>query len=113
MRLPEGRDPVGDGAGVGPGGASTCTATSLEEPWASPPHRGLRPEPFFLGIAYAALGLGLSALAVRETREHARTEAALHPAPANPDRRAELTTRQIARTTSHTDRVLSSAGWAS
>ena len=29
---------------------------------------GLRPEPFYLGIAYAALGLGLSAFAVRETR---------------------------------------------
>ena len=39
---------------------------------------GLRPEPFYLGIAYAALGLGLSTLAVRETREYARLEAAGH-----------------------------------
>src|SRR5207249_2533720 len=31
-------------------------------------HAGLRPEPFFLGLAYAALGLGLSTVAVRETR---------------------------------------------
>ena len=37
---------------------------------------GLRPEPFFLGIAYAALGLGLSVFFVRETRGHARHEAA-------------------------------------
>src|SRR5205807_3585350 len=37
-------------------------------------HAGLRPEPFFLGIAYAGLGLGLSALFVRETRGHARYE---------------------------------------
>ncbi len=37
---------------------------------------GLRPEPFFLGLAYAGLGLGLSALAVRETRGHAEHEAA-------------------------------------
>jgi MFS family permease len=37
---------------------------------------GLRPEPFYLGLAYAGLGLGLSALFVRETREHARYEAA-------------------------------------
>ncbi len=37
---------------------------------------GLRPEPFYLGIAYAALGLGLSTLAVRETRDHAVHEAA-------------------------------------
>jgi MFS family permease len=36
---------------------------------------GLRPAPFLLGIAYAALGLGLSSLAVRETRDHARVEA--------------------------------------
>jgi MFS family permease len=38
---------------------------------------GLRPEPFFLGLAYAGLGLGLSALLVRETRGHARLEAQL------------------------------------
>ena len=33
---------------------------------------GLRPEPFFLGIAFAALGLGLSTIFVRETHGHAR-----------------------------------------
>jgi MFS family permease len=38
---------------------------------------GLRPEPFFLGLAYAGLGLGLSALLVRETRGHAQLEAQL------------------------------------
>ncbi|MFD5463874.1 MFS transporter [Kitasatospora sp. NPDC127059] len=75
-------------------------------------HWGLRPQPFFLGIAYAALGLGLSVLAVRETREHARAEAALHPAPANPDHHGELTTGQIARAVSLADRALSSASWA-
>jgi MFS family permease len=37
---------------------------------------GLRPGPFFLGIAFAALGLGLSSLFVRETQGHARQEAA-------------------------------------
>jgi MFS family permease len=37
---------------------------------------GLRPQPFFLGIAYAGAGLGLSALLVRETRGHAQAEAA-------------------------------------
>src|SRR5258708_39525470 len=36
---------------------------------------GLRPAPFFLGIAYAGLGLGVSTLFVRETRGHARVEA--------------------------------------
>ena len=36
---------------------------------------GLRPQPFYLGIAFAAAGLILSALLVRETRGHAREEA--------------------------------------
>lgn len=40
---------------------------------------GLRPVPFLLGGAYAALGLGLSTLAVRETRDHAHQEADGHP----------------------------------
>jgi predicted MFS family arabinose efflux permease len=38
---------------------------------------GLRPEPFYLGLAYAGLGLGLATLLVRETRGHARLEAQL------------------------------------
>jgi MFS family permease len=38
---------------------------------------GLRPEPFYLGLAYAGLGLGLSGLLVRETRGHAQLEAQL------------------------------------
>jgi MFS family permease len=37
---------------------------------------GLRPEPFYLGLAYAGLGLGASVLLVRETHAHARQEAA-------------------------------------
>jgi MFS family permease len=36
----------------------------------------LRPEPFFLGLAYAGLGLAVSSLFVRETRQFARQEAA-------------------------------------
>ncbi len=40
---------------------------------------GLRPEPFYLGLAYAALGLRLSAAVVRETTPFARLEAAHHP----------------------------------
>ena len=38
---------------------------------------GLRPEPFYLGIAYAAVGLGLSSLVVRETLGHVTHEASL------------------------------------
>ena len=37
---------------------------------------GLRPAPFLVGVAYAALGLGLSVLVVQETRGHATGEAA-------------------------------------
>jgi MFS family permease len=35
---------------------------------------GLRPAPFFLGLAYAGVGLGVSALLVRETRGHVELE---------------------------------------
>jgi len=38
-------------------------------------HYGLRPAPFYLGIGYAVLGLLLSVLLVRDTREHVRLEA--------------------------------------
>jgi len=38
-------------------------------------HYGLRPAPFYLGIGYATLGLALSGLLVRDTREHVRLEA--------------------------------------
>jgi MFS family permease len=42
---------------------------------------GLRPQPFYLGVAFAVIGLLLSALAVRETHGHARYEAKSHTAP--------------------------------
>jgi MFS family permease len=35
---------------------------------------GLRPQPFFLGLAVAGLGLGVSSLVVRETRAHSHLE---------------------------------------
>ncbi|HEU4641137.1 MAG TPA: MFS transporter [Gemmatimonadaceae bacterium] len=41
---------------------------------------GLRPEPFYLGIAFAALGLGLSLFFVRDTMSHVRHEAGAHDA---------------------------------
>lgn len=69
---------------------------------------GLRPEPFFLGIAVAALGLGLSTLAVRETRDHARLEAAQHAIPAG----GGLSDREIFTRTSFREPALSSASQA-
>jgi MFS family permease len=43
---------------------------------------GLRPEPFYLGIAFVALGLLLSLFVVRETKHHVALEAKLHTGPA-------------------------------
>ena len=40
-------------------------------------HFGLRPEPFYLGVAFVAFGLALSVLAVRETKGHAAAEGKL------------------------------------
>lgn len=71
---------------------------------------GLRPEPFLLGAAYLAVGLGLSVLAVKETRGHALAEAALHTAQETAD--ARLTTSQVAVRTSFTDKALSAASQA-
>jgi MFS family permease len=73
-------------------------------------HAGLRPEPFFLGIAYAGLGLGSSVFFVRETRGHARYEAANHAT--NDAHQAALTTAEIFRLTSFTDKALSSCSQA-
>lgn len=44
---------------------------------------GLRPAPFFLGIAIVGLGLGASVLFVRETHGHAISESRAAPAPAD------------------------------
>lgn len=40
---------------------------------------GLRPTPFYLGVGYAAAGLLLSVLVVRDTREHVALERSQHP----------------------------------
>src|SRR5687767_2644474 len=65
---------------------------------------GLRPAPFLLGAAFAALGLGLSTLVVRETRAHAHHEAGTT--------HQGLTTREVFTRTSFTEPALSSASQA-
>jgi MFS family permease len=45
---------------------------------------GLRPAPFYLGIAYAAFGLALSVFLVRDTRDHVRLESGGNRKPAEP-----------------------------
>jgi MFS family permease len=40
-------------------------------------HYGLRPQPFYLGVGFVAIGLLLSALVVRETQQHVAAESRL------------------------------------
>jgi MFS family permease len=71
---------------------------------------GLRPAPFLLGLSYAVLGLGLSGLLVRETRDHARLEAAGHVG--HDHLHADLGNRQILGHTTFREPALSSASQA-
>jgi MFS family permease len=79
---------------------------------------GLRPEPFYLGLAYAGLGLGLSALLVRETSPYARLEARLAAAgrAAGPDQAPAggepLSTREVVVRTSLREPALSACSQA-
>lgn len=75
---------------------------------------GLRPAPFLLGLTYAALGLGLSTLIVKETREHARLEAATHTRadPRHGHLHARLTNAQVFTNTSLREPALSAASQA-
>jgi MFS family permease len=82
--------------------AATALATG-----ALAPSYGLRPEPFYLGLVIAALGLGLSALVVRETHGHARHEA--RDVAATVERPSD---REIFMSTSLRDPALSAASQA-
>ena len=62
---------------------------------------GLRPEPFYLGVAYALLGLLVTVFLVRDTREHVLLETEEHPPEPNP-----LTFREVFARTSYGDRNL-------
>ena len=68
---------------------------------------GLRPEPFYLGVAFLAAGLLLSIFAVRETRGHAALEAVLVGADTDPPSQWE-----VFRRTSWKDRNLSAVSQA-
>ncbi len=73
-------------------------------------HNGLRPDPFFLGLAVAGLGVGVSTLFVRETLEHARDEARSHQGPAH--LHGELSLARVLRITSLSERSLSAVSQA-
>jgi MFS family permease len=73
---------------------------------------GLRPEPFYLGIAFAALGLGVSTLFVRETRGYAEAEALNHVGRtdgSDAHLHAKLTQREVFVQTSFREPALSSS----
>ena len=74
--------------------------------WIAAEWGSLRPEPFYLGIGYGVIGLGLSALLVRDTSEHVRLEASLH---ANHD---PISFKEVFMRTSFTDRNLFAASQA-
>jgi len=68
---------------------------------------GLRPQPFYLGVAFATIGLALSALVVRETTQHVAHESALRNEP-----RAKRTPGQVFWDTTLRDPNLSSVSQA-
>lgn len=73
-------------------------------------NHGLRPAPFLLGLSYSLIGVALSVVLVRETRDYARLEARAHPAAS--DAKAGLSNRDIFVRTSFTEPALSSASQA-
>ena len=91
-------------------GYGAVAATALATGWIAA-EWGLRPAPFFLGLAYAGVGLGASVLFVRETRAHAHLEAASHVT-TNGALHDGLSTREIFVLTSVKERALSSASQA-
>ncbi len=96
---------LNEAAGYGAVAVTALATGYIAERW------GLRPEPFFLGLAYAGLGLSLSVLFVKETRDHARHEAANH-VPAQQHLHQELSTGQIFTITSFKEKALSAASQA-
>ena len=92
-------------------GYGAVAATALATGYLAARH-GLRPEPFYLGIAFAALGLGLSTLVVRETRGHAVLEAGTHVDGRQDHLHAELTDRAVFVQTSLHEPALSAASQA-
>ena len=81
---------------------------------------GLRPAPFLLGLAFAALGIGLSSVFVRETAGHVAHEVAMRSRPTpgashtggSDGHAAELSARQVFALGTWRDRSLSAASQA-
>ena len=70
---------------------------------------GLRPQPFYLGVGYSLVGLLISVLLIRETRDYARHEAALRAresAGKTPQSDGSLSFGEVFRLTTWKDRGL-------
>ncbi len=95
---------LNEAAGYGAVAATALATGYIAQRW------GLRPVPFFLGIAFAGLGLGLSVLFVEETRGHAQDEAGAR----GPDSEGSLPRSgvEIFTLTSFGEKALSSASQA-
>jgi MFS family permease len=96
---------VNEAAGYGAVAATALATGFIAE------RSGLRPEPFFLGLAFAGLGLGMSVLFVRETHAHVALEALEHQA-RHADDHDRLTTAEVFRLTSFREKALSSCSQA-
>jgi MFS family permease len=70
---------------------------------------GLRPEPFYLGVGFLIIGLGLSAFVVRETKGHVTHESTLH---GDLLPKGQVTQGEVFWRTSFRDRNLSSVSQA-
>ncbi|MPZ53784.1 MAG: MFS transporter [Acidimicrobiia bacterium] len=91
-----------EAAGYGAVAAAAWATGAIAE------NAGLRPAPFFLGLAFTALGLGLSALFVRETRGHVTHETST-AIPSHKNHDGNLTPGQVFALASWRDQTLSSA----
>ncbi len=93
---------LNEAAGYGAVAVTALATGYIAQRW------GLRPEPFFLGLAYAGLGLGLSVRFVKETSGHVRLEAATHTSTSD-DIHEHLSDREIFVLTSFREKALSAA----
>jgi MFS family permease len=87
-------------------GYIAVAGSALATAWVADAY-GLRPQPFYFGVAFVACGLLLSSFAVRETRDHVAHESALAGDGASP-----LSQRDVFWRTTLKDRNLSSASQA-
>jgi MFS family permease len=87
-------------------GYGALAGAALLTGWIAARH-GLRPDAFYPGVVFVAIGLALSLLFVRETHGHVTLESTLHNGPSIP-----MSARDVFWKTTLTDRNLSSVSQA-